>query len=313
MEYGYIGNSELHASRLGFGCLALGGHGVGNIDFNELKRAVDLAIFSGINYFDTADIYGLGQSEELLGKWINEKRNDLIISSKFGVRRSDDGNIFYDNSVKWIEEALQSSLRRLKTDYIDLYFLHHYDGITPFEEIFDALEKERKKGKIRNYGVSNVSYDDICEYLSDYPGLVAHQNEFSLVNRENEVDILNFEKNKVSLTAFGCLGQGILTGKYDKNVSFPSNDSRNNKKYINFHEDKLEKNLKILSIMKSFADNLSVSTAQFAIRWILDKFSSSIPILGVKNPSQLEGLLYSTSFIIPNDYIKELDFKISQI
>ena len=147
MEYITLKNSDLCVSRLCMGGCPMGGYGWGDVQENELIFAVHAAIDGGINFFDTADTYGLGQSEKTLAKALEGRRPDVVIATKFGVRRID-GKTVYDNSREWIEEALAGSLKRLNTDYIDLYQVHYFDGVTPIEEIVDSLEALKKKGYI---------------------------------------------------------------------------------------------------------------------------------------------------------------------
>ena len=145
MEYITLKNSDLRVSRLCMGGCPLGGHGWGNIQDENLINAVQEAFENGINFFDT---YGLGKSEELLGKSLEGKREKVVIASKFGVR-VENGKTFYDNSPQWIQTAVESSLRRLKTDYIDLYQIHYRDGKTPLSVVVDKLEELKKKGYVR--------------------------------------------------------------------------------------------------------------------------------------------------------------------
>lgn len=312
MEYVTLGKSDLKVSRLAFGCLALGGYGVGKVDFDEIELAMNDAVEKGVNFFDVADVYGFGQAEQLLGAWTKGKRSELIISTKFGVRKSSDGNIFYDNSADWMDTALNSSLDRLKTDYIDLYFMHHHDGKTHLYDIFERLERKCESGQIRFYGVSNLGFSTVEKYLGDFPGLVAQQNEYSLVNRKNEKDSLKFEEDGVGLTAFGCLGQGILSGKYGREASFGANDVRSNPKYVNFHGDKFEKNLSLLDEVNKLAQSSNLLTSQVAIRWVLDRFKGSVALLGVKSPTQLSQLVDSFAYSFSDDEVKFLE-KVSSI
>ena len=145
MEYLQINNSELHVSRICIGGDPMGGHAWGQTDEAELTEAVEVGIEAGINFFDTADVYGLGRAETLLGKALIGKRDRVVIASKFGVRRtSDNQKTYYDNSPAWIRTAIEGSLRRLCTDYIDIYQIHYLDGKTPMEDIVDELERFKK-------------------------------------------------------------------------------------------------------------------------------------------------------------------------
>lgn len=144
MEYTMLRNSDLKVSRLCMGGCPMGGYGWGDTQENELIEAVHTAVDQGVNFFDTADTYGLGQSEKTLGKALGSHRKDVVIASKFGVR-IENGKTFYDNSSSWIKEAVEGSLRRLGTDYIDLYQIHYRDGKTPIGEVIETLEEMKKR------------------------------------------------------------------------------------------------------------------------------------------------------------------------
>ena len=204
----------------------MGGYGWGAVQEKELIDAVNAALDHGVTLFDTADTYGLGQSERTLGKALGERRKDVVIADKFGVRAGN-GPTFYDNSPKYIREALHLSLKNLGTDYIDIYQVHYRDNVTPLPIVIETLEELKKEGKIRYYGLSNIheaGFDEIRPFIGQ---IVSVQDEYSLACRKNEND-LKLLSAKFQMTPFtwGSLGQGILTGKYDKSISFDSNDRR---------------------------------------------------------------------------------------
>ena len=242
MDYINLANSDLKSSQLGFGCCPMGGHGWGEISIEEMKKAVAIALDKGVNLFDTADIYGFGESERLLGKFLKGRRHEAIIATKFGVRIDDQGRTFYDNTPSWIEKALDASLKRLEVEYIDLYQIHYLDGKTPFNDIIEILEEKREKGKIRYYGISNISLKDICDY-SMPKAMISFQNEYSLTNRSFEKEIVKISKEKgLGFFSWGSLGQGILSGKYSATTKFLKNDRRSRPIYVNFHGEKFKKN-----------------------------------------------------------------------
>lgn len=288
MEKIRIKNSNLEVSRLCFGGCPMGGHGWGDFSRNNIKDAVNQAIEIGVNFFDTADTYGLGEGERLLGEALGKRRKDVVIASKFGVR-VENGKTFYDNSPEWIEIALNASLERLKTDYIDIYQVHYRDDKTPLKKVFDKLEEMKRIGKIKYYGVSNIHLSDIDDLVEFKDKIVSFQDEFSLANRRNERDLIEIPK-KLGITpmTWGSLGQGILSGKYDLNTKFLDNDRRSRKEYINFHGDNLVKNLKIVEVLKELAQKYNKSVPSVAIRWILDYIPSSVVIAGIKDKNQLE-------------------------
>lgn len=298
MEYLTLKNSDLKVSRLCMGGCPMGEYGWGDVQQQELLDAVNAAVDNGINFFDTADTYGLGKSEENLAKALGEKRKQVVIATKFGVR-VENGKTFYDNSKEWIETAVVNSLRRLKTDYIDLYQIHYLDGKTPIAEIVETLDGLKKKGYIRYYGLSNI-YANMVDEIAPYAGKFASmQDEYSLACRKNEKELIKTtSKLEVTPMTWGSLAQGILTGKYDKNTVFAENDRRNRDIYVNFHGEKLAKNLEIVEQMKVVAQNHGVSVAAVAVRFILDHIQDSVVLVGAKRPSQILGSIESMSWTL---------------
>lgn len=277
------------------GC-QLGGYGWGIVSDKDLERAVGTALDQGINFFDTADTYGLGKSERILGKALKENRNQVVIGTKFGVRIKE-GKTFYDNSPDWIKSALEASLKRLNTDYIDLYQIHYRDKKTDLDLVVDTLEDLKAKGYIRYYGLSNINQKDITE-ISKFPSkFVSFQNEYSLACRSNEKDIIQLaEELKLTPITWGSLGQGILSGKYSPKTSFGEDDRRHRDAYMNFHGEKLRKNLEIVEVMKDIAREINQQLPAIAIRFILDNLKDSVVIAGVKDEKQLLVNIHSMDF-----------------
>ena len=288
MEYITLNNSDLTVSRICIGGDPMGGHGWGNIEDSLLIEAINTAVDIGINFFDTADTYGLGKAETLLGRTLGSRKYDVVIGSKFSVRWTEDMKSYYDNSPEWIEQALQNSLKRLDRDYIDLYQLHWRDYKTPVDKIFEKLISLKEKGYIRAIGLSNVRDHDIVDFAPYKEHISTFQNEYSLANRENENDILKCANLLgINPMTWGSLGQGILTGKYDRNSVFGTDDRRSRSVYKNFHGEKLEKNLIIVEEMKKYSCESGHSLPSIAIRYILDYLKNSIVIAGVKNKNQV--------------------------
>lgn len=287
MEYLTLKNSDIKVSRLGMGCCPMGGYGWGYVNEKEMIEAVHTALDNGINLFDTADTYGLGQSEITLGKALGDKRKDVVIADKFGVRVGR-GVTYYDNSPEYIRSALISSLKNLGTDYIDLYQVHYRDKKTPLAVVIETLESLKKEGKIRYYGLSNIYEEDHDEIKPFVGKIVSVQNEYSLACRKNEKELKTLSLHyHITPFTWGSLGQGILTGKYDKNITFESNDRRSREVYVNFHGDKLIKNLKIVETMKTIAEVHKRTVSAVAIRFILDWLKDSVVLAGAKRPSQI--------------------------
>lgn len=289
MDYGALGRSDLHVSRLGFGCCPMGGHGWGEVSPGDVERAVCVALHEGVNFFDTADVYGLGESEIRLGRALKGRRGEAIIATKGGVRfgNNSKGSTYYDNSPAWLNHALEESIRRLQVDCIDLYQLHYRDGRTPLCDVIEVLEDNRQAGKIRYYGLSNISWIEIASFPIP-PALVTFQAQYSLACRSNEADIVKIAQHKdLTFLSWGSLGQGILTGKYDVHSRFPSNDRRSRPVYVNFHGPKLYKNLRTVQAMAGLPSYPARSLAQIAIRWILDYLGMGIVLVGIKTPLQI--------------------------
>jgi aryl-alcohol dehydrogenase-like predicted oxidoreductase len=307
MEYITLKNSDMQVSRLCMGGCPMGGYGWGNTQETELIDAVHTALDEGITFFDTADTYGLGQSEITLGKALGKHRREVAIATKFGVRVGG-GKTVYDNSPEWIREALESSLKRLETEYIDLYQVHYRDGITPIAVVIETLEELKTKGYIRYYGLSNIHKADISE-LEPYVGrFVSFQDEYSLACRKNETDMIDIS-NKLQMNplTWGSLGQGILTGKYDKNSTFKSNDRRSRDVYVNFHGEKLLKNLEIVEVMQKIGTKYNKPVSAVAIRFILDYLPESVVLCGVKRPSQIIGNVEGLDWTLRVEDIEKLD------
>ncbi len=313
MEKVLIKKTDLTVSRLCMGGCPLGGYGWGDTQRDDLVSAVRTAVDSGINFFDTADTYGLGESERTLAEALGEKSQDVVITTKFGVR-VENGKTTYDNSREYIFKAVEGSLKRLKRDYIDLYQVHYRDGVTPLTDVAESLECLKEQGKIRYYGLSNIHEKDAAE-IEAFGGknpFVSFQDEYSLACRKNESEMLFF-RDRFSMTPFtwGSLGQGILSGKYDKNCRFESNDRRSREIYVNFHGEKLLKNLDIVEVLKEIAACRGKAVSAVAIRFILDYLSESVVIVGAKSPKQILQNTEAIGWILTKEEIDRLE-KISK-
>jgi aryl-alcohol dehydrogenase-like predicted oxidoreductase len=289
MEYITLKNSDLRVSRLCMGGCPMGGHGWGIVQEQELLDTVQTALDLGVNFFDTADTYGLGQSELTLGRALGSRRSEAVIATKFGVR-VENRQTFYDNSPQWIRTACENSLKRLGTDYIDLYQMHYRDGHTDIATVLEVLEDLRREGKIRYFGLSNLSMADYAEVAAHPGSFITLQNEYSLARRDQEPHIRRFSQGlELNPMTWGSLGQGILTGKYDHTATFGSDDRRSREIYVNFHGQKLLKNLEIVEHMRPIAAAHGKSVSAVALRFILDHLADSVVICGVKRPDQLLG------------------------
>lgn len=309
MEYITLKNSDLRVSRICIGGDPMGGHAWGETNDKELSDAVACAVENGITFFDTADIYGIGHAETLLGKALGDRKKNVVIASKFGVRKDEvKGICYYDNSPEWIEKAIEGSLRRLGRDYIDVYQLHWRDGKTPISVVVDKLIEIKKKGYIRYFGLSNVTLDDLEELMPFKGEFVSFQDQYSLAWREGEDAIVKLadEMNLTPMT-WGSLGQGILSGKYGADAKFDANDRRSRSTYPNFHGGKLLKNLKIVEKMRELDKAYQKGLPAIAIRFILDYLKDSVVIVGVKRPDQVLGNCQSVGWNLTEQHIKDLE------
>jgi len=281
-------------------------HGWGEVDVAEIKRAILGAHELGVNFFDTADCYGLGQSETLLGEALGNRRNEVVIATKFGIRFDNHGKTCYDNSKVWLDQALDQSLGRLKTDYIDLYQVHYWDTKTTLADVFEHLDEKVREGKIRSYGITNIP---IGVHLSKRPKhLASFSQELSLANRTDEDQIVA-EANKFDLAflSWGSLGQGILSGKYSsKNIPrYP--DRRARPTYENFHGAKLERNIRLLKIMENVIQNYpGRSLPQLALRALLDRYPFCAVLTGIKSGEQLNENVGATGWQLRKTDIDKL-------
>lgn len=308
MEYITLQNTDLRVSRFCMGGCPMGGYGWGSVQESELLDAVREALACGVNFFDTADTYGLGQSERTLARGLGSHRHEVVIESKFGVRAGN-GATFYDNSPAYIQQALEGSLRRLNTDYIDVYVIHYRDGRTPIADVVGKLEELKAAGKIRYYGLSNI-HGETLEELLPYAGKFACcQEELSLACRRNEAALRTAqERLHVTPMTWGSLGQGILTGKYTKdNIHFGADDRRSREIYVNFHGEKLAQNLRIVAVLKDIAAGRGVSPAACAIRWLLDTLPESVVLAGAKRPAQLRANAEAMGWTLNAEELHELD------
>ena len=308
MEYITLQNTGLRVSRFCMGGCPMGGYGWGSVPESELLDAVHAALDAGVNFFDTADTYGLGQSERTLAKGLGSRRRDVVIESKFGVRVGG-GKTVYDNSPEYIQQALEESLRRLNTDYIDVYLIHYRDGKTPIADVVGKLEELKVAGKLRYYGLSNIHGDGLEELLPYAGRFACCQDELSLACRKNEDDLRAVQSRlRATPMTWGSLGQGILTGKYNReNVCFGADDRRSREIYVNFHGEKLEQNLRIVEALKKIAANREKSVAACAIRWILDTLPESVVIAGVKRPAQLSANVEAMGWTLNEEELRELN------
>lgn len=305
MEYTRLSHTDLEISRLGFGCLAMGAHGWGKVDDADSIDSVHRALDLGINFFDTANVYGFGHSEEVLSKALGEKRKHVIIATKFGVTWDEKAQIGRDMSPKSAMSALENSLRRLQLDCIPLYQIHWPNGKTNIEDTLETLMRCQEAGKIRYIGCSNFSPELLREANKTYK-IVSTQAPYNLVDRSIENDVLPYCKEiNTGVFAYCALAHGLLAGKYSaQRPDFDSEDIRNRSAY--FKDAKYETNLKMVEKLQTIGQRYGKTSAQVAVRWILDNPTITCALTGIKRPSQIEDNVGALGWTLSEDDLQTL-------
>lgn len=302
-------NTRYPLSELTFGCEPLGGTDWGEVDINEIRKAINFAFDYGINVFDVADVYGLGNAELELKKALGNKIKEAFIITKFGVRWHSNNDIgrartFKDSSPKYMFQALEASLRRLELDTIPLYLVHWPDNDTNLDDTIEALEKVKSEGKIMNYGVSN--FFNFNETLFKKYNISAFQGPLNLIDFDRSINVFNSAKNaEVKTFSYGALAQGLLTGKFDKSTKFNQNDRRS--RLPHFQSSQWQMNTKVLAGLNTVATNKGKSISQIAIRWVLDNCEIDSVIIGAKNIEQVKSNIETLNFVLSEDEINLLN------
>jgi aryl-alcohol dehydrogenase-like predicted oxidoreductase len=302
MEFRKLGSSDLNISAVTFGAWAAGGWMWGGTERNEAVNAIKAAYNSGVTSIDTAPAYGQGTSEEIVGEAIkNIPRDKVQILTKYGLRWDTKSGEFYfksiDNNGKPIEmhkyaskesviSECEESLRRLGTDYIDLYQIHWADPTTPIQETMEAVNQLIKDGKVRFAGVCNYNVSQM-EEAENYISLVSNQVPYSMVRRNIEDDLVPYAiKNQKSILAYSPLQLGLLTGKMRPGYQFASGDHRRGLHY--FRDENIKRTNAFLEEIKSLANDKKITFGQLVIRWTLEQPGITIALVGARNPKQAE-------------------------
>lgn len=314
MQYTTLGYTGLVVSRLAFGTMTFGTGelvpGLKNhIDQTMADQMVKYALDTGINLFDTADAYTGGQSEIMLGKALGNRRHEVVIATKVGFRT---GNALTDTglSYRYIMTSAQASLKRLGTDYIDLYQIHIQDPLTPPEETIRAFDDLIRRGLVRYVGFCNLPAWKAARMLAiqechSYARFVAAQMYYSLLGRDLEHEIVPFVADAdMGLLVWSPLASGFLSGKYTRETPVPEHARRNK---FQFPPIDVEKGYEVVDLLKQIGQNHGASPAQVAIAWILTKpFISSI-IIGANKMQQLEDNLGAIELKLSAEEVKQLD------
>ena len=316
MEKRRIGTSRIEVTPLIFGAWAIGGWKWGGTDRDEAIKAIHRAVDMGINAIDTAPVYGFGLSEEIIGKAIVGRRDRAYLFTKCGLRWDiKKGEYFYSsfddkgNKIDMyrysgkdgIIEECERSLRRLKTDYIDLYQIHWPDSTTPIEESMEAMLKLVEQGKVRYIGVSNYSLEQLKE-ARKYAEVVSDQVPYSMVNRGIEKDIIPYcIDNNIGILAYSPLQRGRLTGKVTLDYEFKDNDHRRDNPF--FTRENRKKVLRLIEKIKPVAKNHSATISQVVLNWTVNRPGITAALVGTRNIKQAEENFSSLNFKLSREEI----------
>ena len=281
-----LGKSDLKVSRLGLGCMGMSEfYGPG--DEAESIRTIHRSLELGINFLDTADIYGLGRNEELVGKAIRDRRSQAVLATKFGNVRGKDGSwLGVSGKPDYVRSCCEASLRRLGVDVIDLYYQHRVDPETPIEETVGAMAELVRQGKVRYLGLSEAAPATVRRACAVHP-ITALQTEYSLWTRDPEAEVLpTCRENGVSFVAYSPLGRGVLTGAIRRLDDLAEGDYRRNSP--RFSGENLPRNLSLVERLTEMAAEKKCRPSQLALAWLLARGQDIVPIPGTKRVRRLE-------------------------
>jgi aryl-alcohol dehydrogenase-like predicted oxidoreductase len=306
-----LGNSDLHLTPIGYGAWAIGGgnweFAWGSQDDDESVRTIERAIDSGINWIDTAAVYGLGHSEEVVAKALKNLSSKPYVFTKCSMRWDNERKIYRSLKASSIQEELENSLRRLKLDVIDLYQIHWPDPQDEIEEGWEALAKLKEQGKIRFIGVSNFNVEQMKRAQKIAP-ITSLQPPYSLLNRRIEAEILPYcQENKIGVINYSPMVSGLLTGKMtaERIAEMPADDWR--KRSANFIEPRLSRNLQLVEILREIGNQHGVDPGVVAIAWTLRHSAITAAIVGARRPDQVDGVLPAATFRLSDQEAGQLE------
>ena len=293
MQARRLGNTDLELTTIGFGAWAIGGgdyaFGWGPQDDQESIRAIHKALDLGINWIDTAPVYGLGRSEEVVGKALRGIREEVILATKCGLVWDDSRQISNRLKADSIRGEAEASLRRLETDFIDFYQIHWPEPDEDVEEAWGELVKLKEEGKIRYPAVSNFSVVQLERIAGTHP-IASLQPPYSMLHRDIEPDILPYcAQNNIGVVAYSPMQNGLLTGKFTKErvQNLPDSDFRKTRNR-HFQEPELGVNLRTVEALRPIADDNGLTLAQLALAWVLRRPEVTSAITGTRKPEQIE-------------------------
>jgi aryl-alcohol dehydrogenase-like predicted oxidoreductase len=303
MKYRTFAQSE-QLSAIGLGCMSMS-HAYGTPDDPESLETLHLALDLGINFWDTADVYGNGRNEELISNVLRSNRDKVFIATKFGFRAHPDGRLStFDGSPAYVKQAVEASLKRLKINTIDLYYAHRIDPNVPVEEMVGAMAELVKEGKVRYLGLSEASANSIRRAHAVHP-ISALQSEYSLLTRDVEAEILPLCKELgIAFVPFSPLARGLMTNALNLN-ELGDNDFR--KSLPRYQKDHQENNQNLASGFADIAQQKGCSPAQLALAWVLAQGDNIIPIPGTKKRKNLKDNAGSVDVILTTDDIQQIE------
>lgn len=316
MEYRQLGASGLKVPVLSFGTATFGGGNEffkawGDTQLDEAKKLINLCLDAGVNLFDTANVYSGGMAEEILGKALEGIRNQVLISTKATFKMGDGANDYGSSRLHLVKQA-EDSLRRLKTDHIDIYHMHGFDGTTPVEETLKTLDNLVQSGKVRYIACSNFSGWHLMKSLSaserfGWSKYIAHQAYYSLLDREFEWELmpLGLDQN-VGTIVWSPLASGRLSGKYRRNQPLPAD---NRVQQGGGHGPALneERLFTIVDALDEVAEETGKSVAQISLNWLLQRPTVSNIVIGARNEEQLKQNLEAVGWNLTVDQVRKLD------
>jgi aryl-alcohol dehydrogenase-like predicted oxidoreductase len=285
MEQRELGRTGMKISALGLGLMSMSGV-YGNANDDESIRVIHYALDQGMNFLDSADMYGWGHNETLLGKALKGRRDKAIVATKFGQVKLADGKQVVDGRPEYVMQACEASLKRLGIDVIDLYYQHRVDTNTPIEDTVGAMKRLIEQGKVRALGLSEAAPETIRRAHKVHP-IAAVQNEYSLMyRREGEETLKACRELGIALVAYAPLGRSMLTGSVKGKADLPEGDRR--LAHPRFQPEHLDANVKIVKRLEEIAEQKKCTPAQLVLAWLLAQGKDVIPIPGTKRKQRVE-------------------------